>query len=145
MPKYAFECQECHVRFERTLKMGEHTTHPCPSCDDEAPRLFTAEGFGFAFDKGAGAPANSGVHDLDYPTADKAVGRSADERWSLLDDRRKVKETARAQGNTQALIRHAGPGYIAYEPMTPTGREARRKLAKAALGAQKAVRGGSGT
>ena len=133
MPKYSFECQECEVRFERTLKIGEHTDHPCPSCKDPAPRLFDGQGLSFAFGEGGSAAANSGVHDHDYPTADKAVGRSAEERWEHLSLRDQVKNEARKQGDTPALIRHTSDKHIDYEPMSLTGRDARRKLAKAAL------------
>lgn len=143
MPKYSFECQECQVRFERNLKMGEHTTHPCPSCKDPAPRLFDGEGFAFGFGQGGTAVANSGVHDHDYPTADKAVGRSAEARWDLISKRDQVKNEARKQGGTHALIRHTGDSYIDYEPMSQTGRDARKALAKAALKASKDGQGPS--
>ena len=135
MPKYIFECPQCVVRFERNLKVGEHTTHECPQCQDQAPLVI--EGFGFAFAAGSGAQANSGVHDQDYPTADKAVGRSAAKRWAHLRERDKVKQAARAQGGTHALIRHSGRDHIDYEPMSDAGREARRGLAKEVLKATK--------
>ncbi len=129
MPQYTFECQNCEVRFSRTLKMDNHTTHECPSCKDQAPRIL--EGFAFQFEKSEGAkPGNSGVHDHDYPTADKAIGRSAEERWGLIHERDKVKEAARQQGGTHALIRHTGQDYIDYEPMNPAGIDARREMAK---------------
>jgi putative FmdB family regulatory protein len=143
MPLYAFECQECLVRFERTLKMGDHTTHPCPSCKDDAPRILDQQGFGFGFAASASAaPANTGVHADDYPTADRAVGKSAESRWEVISDREKVKGEARKQGETHALIRHTGPGFIDYEPMSDVGRNARRKLAKAAVDAAKVARQG---
>lgn len=135
MPKYAFECQVCAVRFDRTLKMGEHPTHECPSCKEEAPRVFTE--FGFAFASGGADTANSGVHGHDYPTADVAVGRSAEARWQYLDGREKAKTEARKAGGTHALIRHNGPGYVEYEPMTPVGRQARSKLTKAVIAKSK--------
>jgi len=126
MPKYEFECQVCSTRFDRTLKMGDHPTHPCPSCKEDAPRLFT--GFGFAFAAGGSAPANSGVHDQDYPSADKIIGRSAEERWATYREREKVKQTVRQQGDSSALIRVDGEGYSEYEAMAPVGKEARAKL-----------------
>jgi putative FmdB family regulatory protein len=131
MPKYAFECPECSLRFERNLKVGEHSTHDCPSCKEPAPLVVS--GFGFAFAVGTGATANSGVHDHDYPTADKAVGRSAEDRWKHIRAREAVKKAAREQGQTHALIRHTGKDYIDYEPMSEQGRTARRSLAKEAL------------
>jgi len=131
MPKYSFECDACSVRFERSLKIGEHPTHDCPSCHEPAPLV--VGDFGFSFEKGSGAPANSGVHDHDYPTADKAVGRSSLERWSVMRERDKVKKQAREQGGTHALIRHTGKDYIDYEPMSDAGLSARKNLAKEAL------------
>ena len=126
MPKYTFECQRCTLRFSRMLKMDEHPTFECPTCKDEAPRLF--EGFGFGFAPGGGADANSGVHDHDYPSADKVVGRSAEQRWGEYRERDKVKKKAREMGDTHALIRVDGDGFTDYEPMTPVGTDARAKL-----------------
>jgi putative FmdB family regulatory protein len=130
VPKYVFECQTCDTRFERILKMANHTTHDCPGCHDAAPRVLDGQGFAFQFEASKGAPGNSGVHADDYPTADKAVGKSADERWALLRERDKVKEEARKLGGTHALIRHTAPDYIDYEPMNPAGIDARRELAR---------------
>lgn len=131
MPKYAFECPTCSVRFERNLKLGAHTEHVCPSCKEPAPLVL--EGFGFSFSQGTGSAANSGVHDHDYPTADKIVGRSSSERWQHLRARDEVKNKARKMGGSPALIRRHGKDYIEYETMTETGREAHRKLTKEAL------------
>jgi hypothetical protein len=89
--------------------------------------------FGFSFAQGTGATANSGVHDHDYPSADKAVGRSASERWQYLDARDAVKKQARELGQTHALIRRTGKDYVDYEPMSDAGREARRSLARDAI------------
>lgn len=129
MPQYTFECQTCEVRFERTLKMDNHLSHECPSCKEPAPRVL--DNFAFQFGKAEGAaPGNTGVHDQDYPTADKAVGRSAEARWAHINDRDKVKAEARKQGGTHALIRHTGDKFIDYEPMNAAGIDARRELAK---------------
>ena len=133
MPKYEFECGACQLRFERNLKVGDHPTHSCPSCSDPADRMVS--NFAFSFAQGGEDTANSGVHDHDYPTADKAVGRSAEARWAHIKAREKVKAEARKQGETHALIRHTGEGYIDYEPMSDKGREARKKLTKEALSA----------
>lgn len=141
MPKYDFECQneECRLRFEKTLKMGDHMSHPCPDCKEQAPRLWKDAAFGFAFAEGS-TPTNSGVHSQDYPTADMAVGRSADKRWAEYKERHKVKEAARQQGGTGALIRHDGEGYIDYEPMSDGGRVARRNLTDAAISRMRAAK-----
>lgn len=126
MPKYAFECQVCSTRFERTLKMGEHPTYECPSCKEEAPRLFTD--FGFAFGAGKGPPANSGVHDHDYPSADKIVGRSAEERWAEYREREKVKKKVREAGGTGALLRVDGEGFVEYDAMTQADKKVRETV-----------------
>ena len=128
MPKYQFECFECTLRFERNLKSSAHVSHACPECKEQAPLVVS--GFAFSFSPGAGATANSGVHDHDYPTADKAIGRSADTRWNHIRARESVKKAAREKGGTQALMRHTGKGYIDYEPMSPQGEQARRSLAE---------------
>jgi putative FmdB family regulatory protein len=117
MPVYEFECQDCTLRFRRTLKMGDHTSHPCPRCGTDAPRLW--EGFGgHQFAHGGTAPANSGVHDHDYPTADKAVGRDAELRWGEIHEREKVKEAVRKLGGTSKLSRQNGQGYVEYTAMS---------------------------
>jgi hypothetical protein len=108
------------------LKMGDYPTYNCPVCQDEAPRIF--EGFGFGFSKGGSASSNSGVHDHDYPNADKIVGRSAEQRWATYMERHRVKQQARKVGGTGALIRVDGDGYTDYEAMSPVGRKAREKL-----------------
>lgn len=128
MPKYTFHCQTdtCKLQFSRTLKMGEWPTHTCPNCKDAAPRLY--EGFGFAFQPGAGtASANTGVHDHDYPTADKIIGRSSQERWGEYRQRQKVKDAVRKKGGS-ALVRRDGPGYVEYDAMTDSAKTARGKV-----------------
>lgn len=141
MPLYSFECEECNTEFERTLKMAEHLTHPCPNCGDPAHRMWDADSLAFAF-KGAqtGALANSGVHADDYPTADRVVGKDAEARWAEINERERVKQEARAKGGTHALIRHNRRDYIDYEPMSNGGRVARRNLSKVALDAVRAAR-----
>lgn len=127
MPKYSFECSTCSLRFERVLKMGDNPTHDCPECKEEVPRLW--EGFAFGFETNPNAPTgNTGVHQQDYPTADQAVGRSAADRWAQYESRKKVKDEARKQGKTNALIRHEGESYVEYEPMTDVGLTAQKKI-----------------
>lgn len=131
MPRYAFECPACVLRFERNLRVENHPDYPCPSCRKPAPLVLSE--FGFSFGQGSAAQANSGVHDLDYPSADKAVGRSAGKRWAHIEAREAVKKEAREQGQTHALIRRTGADYVDYEPMSELGRSARRALAREAF------------
>lgn len=129
MPKYSFECA-CGVSFSRTLKMGEHKTLECPSCKGDAARVF--EGFGFGFAVGSSAPSNTGVAKLDYPTADQAVGSSADQRWEAYHAREKVKVKVREVGGDRALIRQNGPGntYVEYQAGGPDVVQKRKRMTK---------------
>ena len=116
--------------------MGDHGSHECPSCKEQAPRVMDA--FGFGFKETPGKTGNSGVHKDDYPTADQAVGRSAELRWQHVNERNKVKDQVREMGQTHALMRRTGADesgtpFVEYEPMSPVGRDARRNLTKTAL------------
>lgn len=106
MPKYTFFCKDCQLEIERRLSMGSHPTHKCPSCRKQAPRHFDGQGFGFGFTRTEGSKnANSGVAKHDYPTADEAVGSSAEERWKVMDARNKVKAKLRSDSEAVSLAR----------------------------------------
>jgi putative FmdB family regulatory protein len=130
MPKYDFECPECNLQFTRALKMGEHPEHVCPNCGSMAPRQWNGNGFGFDFAEGK-TPGNSGVSKQDNPTADQAVGRSAEKRWAEYDEREKVKEKVREVGGHRALHRAHGPGntHIEYTAAGEGVVKARKQLA----------------
>ena len=136
MPKFEFECPYCNLHFERTLKQGEHPTHDCPKCGSDAPRIWDGFAFGFA-DKPGAVPGNTGVHDKDYPTADKAVGRSAESRWEQYHERDKVKKAVRKEGKTPAIARRHGPGFVEYEAMSKPGLDANKKLREAVVEVRK--------
>ena len=137
MPKFTFECSPCNARFTRTLKMGEHPHHPCPSCKKPAPRLWAAQGFAFDFAEGGKAPGNSGVTKHDYPTADNAVGRSSDKRWAEYAEREKVKKQVRAGSGLRTLNRTDSPekdgdhSHIQYTAIGEKEMDSRRDAAKA--------------
>jgi putative FmdB family regulatory protein len=119
MPKYVFECKSCSVRFDRILKIGDYLVYPCPSCKEDAQRVFSGNGFGFGFSAPSGsAIANTGVHDNDYPTADKAVGRSAEQKWGIYNERNAIKSKVRKEGNSYALTRIDGNDDIKYSVMS---------------------------
>jgi putative FmdB family regulatory protein len=104
MPQYTFYCEPCNLEFKKKLSMGEHPKHKCPACRGDAGRHM--EGFGFDFAPAAGtAQANSGVSKHDYPTADNIVGRSAEERWQIMDARNKAKRKLRTETGAVALSR----------------------------------------
>jgi len=130
MPRYTFECVDCHTRFTKSLKMGDHPSYGCPECGSEAPRLWNGESFGFDFSVEGNSPGNSGVTKHDYPSADQAVGRSSEVRWQEIRARDAVKEKVREKGGTHALIRRNGTDYIEYEAGGETVIKRRRNLVK---------------
>lgn len=129
MPRFTFECEACLVQFTLNLKMGLHETHPCPECEEEAPRLFEGFGFGFGESK-AGSPGNTGVSKDDYPTADHAVGSSADKRWEVITARERVKKQVREVSGERALIRRNGKDFVEYEAGSQDLVQGRKTLVK---------------
>jgi len=130
MPKYAFECPDCDLQFTRALKMGEHPDHPCPNCGVSAARQFNGNGFGFDFAEGE-TPGNTGVSKQDHPTADQAVGSSADKRWAEYAERDKVKKKVREATGHHAIRRAHGPGnqHIEYQEGGQGIVDGRKKIA----------------
>lgn len=131
MPQYTFYCEACNLQFKKKLSMGEHSHHKCPNCKDKAARFL--EGFGFGFSPTAGtAIANSGVTKHDYPTADNIVGRSADERWKIVDARNKAKKKLRETAGAVALSRRdiseGGKQVSEYTTLGQTQFDARKQL-----------------
>jgi hypothetical protein len=91
------------------------------------------QGFGFDFAASqTAAPANTGVTKHDYPTADQAVGSSADARWSEYHAREKIKTQVREVGANRALIRRNGEDYVEYQAGSSNLIDARKKLVKEA-------------
>lgn len=136
MPKYTFSCQTetCLLRFERSLKIGEHPGFVCPSCHELAPRVL--EGFSFDFkETSTSVPGNTGVHKDDYPTADHAVGKDADKKWDRYRARDEVKKQVREAGQTHALNRVTATdgSYIEYSALNEPARQVRRAAAKKAV------------
>lgn len=133
MPKFTFACS-CGAEFSKVLKMGEHPQHPCPECFGEADRVFENFGFGFAV-SAKSSPGNTGVSKHDNPTADHAVGSSAETRWGEITEREKVKKKVREQGGgARALIRRQGvegaKTFVEYEGGTSNLIQGRKDLVK---------------
>lgn len=113
MPRYEYFCDDCEVEFEELLlskadaeEYFDH--HPCPNCKGRAERIRVSP-FSFKFSgsvnqgAGSGVHGNSGVHDLDYPVLDKAVGRSAEVKWRLYNHRKEVRDKVRREAGTNAI------------------------------------------
>lgn len=103
MPVYEYYCQTCNVEFEQLLIQRDEIKeykdfYPCPSCKELSPRIPSATNFNFK-----GTAGNSGSHDLDYPTLDKAVGRSANRRWKEYHERKAARDAARRKLGTNTI------------------------------------------
>lgn len=81
--------------------------HPCPNCGELAPRIASAANFAFAVPPraaaGSGVHGQSGVHDLDYPTVDKAIGRSSAKRWDAFNQRKAERDKVRRESGTNSI------------------------------------------
>lgn len=113
MPTFEYFCEDCEVEFEELLLKKDEVQeyfdhHPCPNCKGRAERIRVAA-FSFKFaggvNKGAGTGVhgNSGVHDLDYPVIDKAVGRSAETKWEAYNERKEARDKVRREAGTNAI------------------------------------------
>lgn len=110
MPNYEYRCEECEVEFEELLLRKDEIEkykeeHPCPSCGNMARKIMSAFSFGFKQQvQGlSGVHGNSGVHDFDYPSLDKAVARSSEKRWAYNRERQESINKVRRETGTHAM------------------------------------------
>lgn len=73
-------------------------SHPCCQCGKPSRRVLSSTNFQFA-----GAPGHSGSHDLDYPTLDKAVGRSAAQKWKTFHEEKEKRDKVRHETGQHAV------------------------------------------
>lgn len=115
MPSYEYRCGQCEIDFDE-LHLSMRTAEkykdefPCPRCGSGAKRAFlTPSSFSFAGGvRGlSGVNGNSGVHDLDYPTLDKAVARSSAARWEFNETRRNQMIDAAQKSEVKAATQLA--------------------------------------
>jgi len=109
--------------------------HPCPECHKPAPRVMSRVNFQF---KGVaeGDPTrkgNSGVHDLDYPVLDKAVGRSANRKWKEYRARKEIRDRVRKELGTNAVSQGPDGHISAIDQKTLAAREMGIKTWRKAL------------
>ncbi|OPZ39527.1 MAG: Zinc ribbon domain protein [Synergistetes bacterium ADurb.BinA166] len=116
MPIYEYKCPPCQSEFEELLTLSDDVKkyadwHPCPSCGGRAERLrMSVTNFQFAGGvRGeTGVHGQSGSHDLDYPTLDKAVGRSSDKKWTRINQEKETRSKIRKEAGTNALSKIDG-------------------------------------
>ncbi len=107
MPTFEYSCEKCSVLFEEILFQSSDIKkykewYPCPQCGERASReKISMVNFSFKSPagrtQGTGVHGQSGVHDLDYPKLDKAVGRSADVKWKHYNARKERRDKARKE------------------------------------------------
>jgi len=113
LPTFEYFCDDCDAEFEELLLKKEEIQeyfdhHPCPNCKNRAERIRVSS-FSFKFagnvnqGAGSGVHGNSGVHDLDYPVIDKAVGRSAETKWEGYNQRKAARDKVRKEAGTNAV------------------------------------------
>jgi putative FmdB family regulatory protein len=112
VPTYEYRCNRCDETFEELLLDSDDIKsyareHPCPSCKQPALRVPSAANFSFSAPArataGSGVHGQSGSHDLDYPSLDKAVGRSASKKWTEYDERKAVRDKVRKEAGTNSV------------------------------------------
>ena len=113
MPTFEYSCQACEILFEELLIQSDEIEkyrewHPCPQCGERSQREAVSM-INFAFKapagqtQGSGVHGQSGVHDLDYPKIDKAVGRSAAVKWQQYNQRKADRDKVRKEAGTNAI------------------------------------------
>lgn len=118
VPTFEYFCDECDALFEELLIQPDEVRqfskeHPCPSCGEMAGRLeISVTNFSFRGPsgpvQGSGVHGQSGSHDLDYPTLDKAVGRSSEKKWAEFGKRKAVRDKVRREAGTNAISTAGG-------------------------------------
>jgi len=103
LPTFEYICEACEIVFEEVLIDPDEArqylnAHPCRQCDAIARRVPSVTNFQFK-----GTPGQSGSHDLDYPTLDKAVGRSAHQKWQEFNKDKEKRDKVRHEAGQHAV------------------------------------------
>ncbi len=128
-----FVCSACEILFEEILTQRADIElyrdwHPCPQCGGKAEREYVSI-MNFAFKapsgqtQGSGVHGQSGVHDLDYPKLDKAIGRSAADKWQHYDKRKVDRDKVRKEAGTNMLSTTPDGKAVAADASTTSLRE----------------------
>jgi len=137
MPVYKFACGECDLEFDRLISR-EESKGPisCINCGSDAKKIIGNVNFNFSSTRKQG---ETGVHDIDYPVIDKAVGRSSEKRWGNFEERRSAEDSARSNLDTAYLGKvpigaHTDGYYKVSEERLDVRREAAKDLDQALSG-----------
>jgi putative FmdB family regulatory protein len=105
-PTYEYACHQCEEIFEELFTSMSQArenseAYSCPACGAASPRVPSATNF--VFGKSSMPKGNTGSHDVDYPTLDKAVGRSSADRWQGYRKRKAVRDQVRREVGSNAI------------------------------------------
>ncbi len=133
MPTFEYICNACECLFEEVLILRDEIAqfsdwYPCPYCKGRAEReKVSITNFNFKAPEGqtqgSGVHGQSGVHDLDYPKLDKAIGRSSDTKWAGYDVRKKDRDAYRRRVGTNSIIETPSGSRLPADESTMTLRE----------------------
>jgi putative FmdB family regulatory protein len=131
MPVYRYECSKCGLSFEKLVsKVSANAETSCVSCLAPSHKVVSRAAAVFNSSRPAG---ETGIHDVDYPVADKMVGRSAEKKWVQFQERRDVEDTARKEYGTEYLGKVAvNANTDEYYAVGPERLNLRREIAKEA-------------
>lgn len=100
--------------------------YPCPACGGVSKRIPSAANFAFAGLSGSdptSGRSSSGSHDLDYPSLDKAIGRSANRKWKAYEPKKEARDKVRRETGSVAIM-ETKDGPKAVDQKTLKAREA---------------------
>jgi putative FmdB family regulatory protein len=132
MPLYEYQCESCGLEFEKLVPRMTPDPHPCPECQEMAPKQVSASNFAFGESRRTGATGavaeqaggdlvaefrdgNTGVHSVDS-NIDQIIGRDAERRWGQIETREDSKNSARrGHGDRRVAVSRTPEGE--YKPM----------------------------
>jgi len=101
MPVYDFRCNECGLRFEKSLKIAKSDSTECPTCKAVTAEKLPPKGVLSKVGEVTSIPKD----------IDLAVGRSAEERWQAYEDKAKQKQKIRDNSETHLITRDPDGNY----------------------------------
>jgi len=111
MPTYSFKCTKCHLKFDRSLKISEDHSLPCPDCGDAVAKL-PSKGVGMKMSAPTSIPKE----------IDLAVGRDAEEKWMAYEEKKSIKDKIRKESGSERLSVDLDGNYQPFS-MTADGKE----------------------
>ena len=101
MPIYDFKCNDCELKFEKSLKIAESKETTCPVCNKTTSIKLPSKGV-----MGKVGEVTSIPKDIDL-----AVGKSSEERWAAYEERKQAKDKVRKDSDTNLITRDPDGNY----------------------------------